>query len=102
MPGQTFICVLRTRVNAYEDNRVGGQYREDEGMTILGGTVHIFRGCIRNITDSIFCYNAGVPKATTLAPKGALFIESPSCALQLETSYFEGNVVPLDGAALQV
>ena len=37
-----------------------------------------------------------------LAPKGALYFESPSCATAVNASYFEGNQVPLDGGALKV
>jgi hypothetical protein len=64
--------------------------------------VHVFRSCINSIEDCAFCGNAGLPLATSLAPRGALYVESPNCALNLTRSYFDGNVVPLDGGAMQV
>jgi hypothetical protein len=89
-------------VDRLEDTRVLSAFKEEEGGTVVGGTVHVFRGCIRSILDCTFCYNGGIPKIDGLAARGALYIESPTCALMLNSSYFEGNEVALDGAALQV
>ena len=87
---------------AFEDNRVLSTFKQEEGKTIIGGTVHVFRSCIRAITACAFCHNAGVPVLQTLAAKGALYVESPTCELAVNSTLFEGNEVALDGGALQV
>ena len=71
-------------------------------MTLLGGAVHVFRGCVHVIEATSFCANGGLPQSATLANKGALYLENPSCPTQVNDSYFEGNQVPLDGGAVQV
>lgn len=85
-----------------DDNRIVETSKDDEAEVVVGGTVHVFRGCLQSISDCTFCYNSGIPKMDTLAARGALYIESPTCALALNSSYFEGNEVALDGAAMQV
>jgi hypothetical protein len=89
-------------VSRLDDNRVVSTFKEEEAEVVVGGTVHVFRGCLQSISDSTFCYNSGIPKVDTLAARGALYTESPTCALALNSSYFEGNEVALDGAAVQV
>jgi hypothetical protein len=67
----------------------------------IGGTVHVFRGCIQHVIHSAFCRNGGVPIVPSLASRGAMFLESPSCATSLNSSLFEENEADLDGGALQ-
>ena len=88
-------------LTSYSDERLYSQFKDEQGTTLLGGTVHVFRSCVRSIEDCAFCLNAGVPLATNLAPRGALYVESPDCALNLTRSYFEANEVLLDGGAMQ-
>ena len=76
-------------------------FRIEEGRTIIGGTVHVFRSCVRAITACAFCHNAGIPVLQSLAAKGALYIESPTCELALNSTRFEDNEVALDGGAVQ-
>jgi hypothetical protein len=68
----------------------------------LGGTVHVFRGCVELVLMSAFCSNGGVPVLSSLASRGALFVESPSCAMHLNSTVFIDNEAPLDGGAVQV
>lgn len=86
----------------YTDNRVQATVSMTALEDQLGGTVHIFRGCIQAVTASAFCRNGGVPWSDALASRGALYIESPSCSLQLNSSYFAQNQAALDGGAVQV
>jgi microcystin-dependent protein len=89
-------------IKNYTDNRLYSQYKEEETLTLLGGTVHVFTSCIASISNCTFCNNAGLPRTPALAPRGALYIESPTCGTNVTNSLFEGNAVPLDGGALQV
>jgi hypothetical protein len=71
-------------------------------MTLLGGAVHVFRSCLRRVELCAFCSNTGLPEASNLASRGALYIESPECVTNVTMTRFEANVVPLDGGAVQV
>lgn len=97
---QTPSC--RSGANLTVDAAVLSQFAQEDGMTILGGAVHVFRGCIHAVVNTSFCANGGLPLSTMLANKGALYFENPACLTHVNGSYFEGNQVPLDGGAIQV
>jgi hypothetical protein len=91
----------RMNIQELEDNLVSTTAKEDQ-LIVLGGTLHVFRGCIEEIYDSIFCGNGGLQYADVVGTKGALYIESPSCGLQLNRTFFGWNSVQLHGGAVQV
>ena len=84
------------------DSRVFSQALSDGPSTQLGGSVHIFRGCVASIEDSSFCGNGRSSAVSAMVARGALYIESPSCALNISRTFFKGNFAPRDGAAMQV
>lgn len=90
----------RMGIEQFEDSLVFQMTRQPATGT-LGGTVETFRSCIQEIFNSSFCGN-GVTDIAMLPSKGALVIESPSCELKLDQTFFENNHVHTSGAAMLV
>lgn len=84
----------------YENNLVLPMTRQQATST-LGGTVDVFRSCVRMIVNSTFCNN-GMISSTMLPSKGALVVESPSCVLEVVQTLFAYNTVHTSGAAMLV